>query len=95
MNKKDFKGIMEQIDFLSQKYFGVVVDLGLGEYELIINHISNFESKYDYYIKAYDDNMLHYHAPIRIVDVIAGDDITTIVEGYELYNSDKELRIME
>ena len=85
MNKKQFEAIMNQVEIYQPNYFSVIVDLGLGEYELIVNNISNFKSKFEYYLKAYDENMYHLHAPIRIVDIVAADDIKIIGEAYDNY----------
>lgn len=89
MLKRDFRKIMEQIEFYQPNYFAVIVDLGNGEYELIVNTITNFKSKYEYYLKTYDENMKHIHAPIKIVDVVAADNINVIGDSYNSYFENK------
>lgn len=89
MLKRDFKKIMEQVEFYQPNYFAVIVDLGNDKYELIVNAISNFESKYKYYLEAYDDNMVHINAPIKIADVVAADNINIISDSYSAYIENK------
>lgn len=90
MNKKEFQKTLEQAEFYCTKYFAVIVDLGNGEYELIVNHLNNLKSKYDYYMNAYDDDMKHKNAPIKIADVIAADNIMFIADAYDNYIKEQQ-----
>ena len=51
-------------------YIGIFVEMpGFEKPELIINHISNFKNKLEYYQEAYDENLvLKSNNKIRITD---------------------------
>ena len=89
MKKIEFNEIAKDVERVSPKFFAVIVDLGLGELELIVNTIDNFESKMNYYNKIYDENMCHAHAPISIIDLIGADDISLIGDVYNMYLSER------
>lgn len=78
MTKKEFvkqyKSVMKQ----GYKYIGVeVIVEGNIDPEYIINKASNFNSKLEYYKKAYNDDMqLIANNSISIVNIIAGNRLS-------------------
>lgn len=70
--------IKEGIEFL-----GVSVAIDNAEQpEFIINHISNYKAKMDYYNDMYDVNLVHKHAEnVRILNFGSCDDAGLIVEA--------------
>lgn len=81
MTKKEFvkqyEGAMRQ----GYRYIGVEVMVeGNTEPEYIINKASNFNSKLEYYKKAYNDNMqLIANNSITIVDIIVGNRLSLTI----------------
>lgn len=81
MTKKEFvkqyEGAMRQ----GYRYIGVEVMVeGNTEPEYIINKASNFNSKLEYYKKAYNDNMqLIANNSIAIVDIIVGNRLSLTI----------------
>lgn len=57
----------------------------LNEWEYIVNSISNYESKWEYYNNAYDDDLcLKANKNIKIVDYIFGsmNDVSKYIRGF-------------
>lgn len=51
------------------RFFGVLVKLGEGHYEVIINSYLKFDEKLEYYIKAYNDDLtLKANTNIQIIN---------------------------
>lgn len=54
---------------------------GTPEREVIINGKANIDSKLKYYLKTYDENLVHKHSPgIRIVGFTYGEEYAEIEE---------------
>ncbi len=54
---------------------------GFPQPEIIINEAENIESKFEYYMKTYDENLCHKYAKgIKIVGFTHGDDYGDIQE---------------
>lgn len=81
MTKKEF--VKQYKDAMCQgyRYIGVEVMVeGNTEPEYIINKASNFNSKLEYYKKAYNDNMqLIANNSITIVDIIVGNRLSLTI----------------
>lgn len=59
MNKSKLKAIFINAKAKDARYIGVRIKTeGCSEPEIIINQNGNFDDKYDYYMKAYDDNLI-------------------------------------
>lgn len=64
-----------------KKYVGVLIEMkGFPKPEVIINENANFDSKFDYYKKTYDENLDHKHAGgiIKIIGFTYGDSFEDI-----------------
>lgn len=63
-----------------KKYVGVLIHMeGFPKDEIIINENANFDSKFDYYKKTYDEFLNHKHAKgIRISGFTYGDTFSEI-----------------
>lgn len=72
MNKEEFMREVKKAVDLNKRYLCVIVFNGKGE-EVIVNTTPNFESKAEYYNKAYNENMeLIANTDIRITKVVCG-----------------------
>lgn len=77
------KDLVEALNYSMQvkkKYFAIAVTLpDTDEVELIINTTPNFQNKLDYYMRSYDENLIHnMNAKIRIVAFTYGDNLAQI-----------------
>ena len=76
----DMVQIFREAQQLKQAFVAVKIEMdGFPKPEVIINESVNIESKLDYYIKTYDENLKHKFAPgIRIVDFTYGETFDEI-----------------
>ena len=77
MKKGQLKALFIEAMGTGQKYIGVMIQTeGSSEPEVIINPKENFNAKFDYYMAAYDDDLILIAAKgkkdIRITGVAAG-----------------------
>lgn len=83
MNKSALKVVFDNAKEENAKYIGVRVEIeGNKEPEIIINSKENFDSKLDYYIGAYDDDLILISEKgkkkIRITGIAQGDTFEDI-----------------
>ena len=77
MKKGQLKALFIEAKGTGQKYIGVMIQTeGSSEPEVIINPKENFNAKFDYYMAAYDDDLILIAAKgkkdIRITGAAAG-----------------------
>lgn len=77
MKKGQLKALFIEAKGTGQKYIGVMIQTeGSSEPEVIINPKENFNAKFDYYMEAYDDDLILIAAKgkkdIRITGAAAG-----------------------
>ena len=77
MKKGQLKALFIEAKGTGQKYIGVIIQTeGSSEPEVIINPKENFNAKFDYYMAAYDDDLILVAAKgkkdIRITGAAAG-----------------------
>ena len=74
-----------------KKYVGVLIHMDdFSKDEIIINENANFDSKFDYYKKVYDENLNHRHAKgIKIVGFTYGNSFKDIEN--DLIENEKKL----
>lgn len=74
MKKNELIQVFERAKKKSADYVGVKIHMdGYPENELIINKRENFDSKLNYYLATYDDNLQHKYAKgIYIADAKSG-----------------------
>lgn len=77
MKKGQLKALFIEAKGTGQKYIGVMIQTeGSSEPEVIINPKENFNAKFDYYMAAYDDDLILIATKgkkdIRITGVAAG-----------------------
>ena len=59
MNKSELKAIFINAKATGAKYIGVSIKTeGSSQPEIIINPNANFDAKFDYYMEAYDDDLI-------------------------------------
>ena len=59
MNKSELKAIFINAKATDAKYIGVSIQTeGSSQPEIIINPNANFDAKFDYYMEAYDDDLI-------------------------------------
>ena len=59
MNKSELKAIFINAKATGAKYIGVSIQTeGSNQPEIIINPNANFDAKFDYYMEAYDDDLI-------------------------------------
>lgn len=59
MNKSELKAIFINAKATDAKYIGVSIQTeGSSQPEIIINPNPNFDAKFDYYMEAYDDDLI-------------------------------------
>lgn len=59
MNKSELKAIFINAKATGAKYIGVSIQTeGSSQPEIIINPNANFDAKFDYYMEAYDDDLI-------------------------------------
>lgn len=59
MNKSELKAIFINAKATDAKYIGVSIQTeGSSQLEIIINPNANFDAKFDYYMEAYDDDLI-------------------------------------
>lgn len=59
MNKSELKAIFTNAKATDAKYIGVSIQTeGSSQPEIIINPNPNFDAKFDYYMEAYDDDLI-------------------------------------
>ena len=59
MNKSELKAIFINANATGAKYIGVSIQTeGSSQPEIIINPNANFDAKFDYYMEAYDDDLI-------------------------------------
>lgn len=77
MEKCFYEASQENAEFV-----GVLIDMdGFPKPEVIINSNENFDSKFEYYKSAYDENLNHKHAKgIKIVGFTYGKSFAEIEE---------------
>ena len=75
-----------------RKYVGVLIEMeGFPRPEVIINENANFDSKFAYYAKAYNDNLtLKTFNGIKIIGFTYGDEFADIEYDLLLPKSEKE-----
>lgn len=83
MNKSALKALFINAKVEGARYIGVrIVTEGSSEPEIIINPEKNFDSKFDYYMSAYDDDLILISAKgkkeIRITGVAQGNTFEDI-----------------
>lgn len=78
--KEQLKDCFTEAKRLNKKYIAVMVKANDSKRaEIIINYNENIESKLNYYMKAYDENLKLVNAPsIKIIDFIYSDNLTDI-----------------
>lgn len=76
----------ERAKLENSKYMVVFIKMpDLEKPELIINHKDNFESKINYYLKAYDKDLrLNHNKDIQIVNIAFIKDIDYLPEAIEI-----------
>lgn len=57
--------------------------------EMIINTREDFDTKLNYYDKVYDDNLVHYHVPVKITNVVYGHSAEQVVMRLELMRTER------
>ena len=88
MKKGQLKALFIEAKGTGQKYIGVMIQTeGSSEPEVIINPKENFNAKFDYYMAAYDDDLILIAAKgkkdIRITGAAAGasfEDIQSLMK---------------
>ena len=83
MNKSNLKVVFINAKAIGAKYIGVKIETeGSGRPEFIINPRENFAAKYDYYMKAYDDDLrlisTEGKKDIKITGIAAGNSFEDI-----------------
>lgn len=83
MNKSELKALFINAKVEGARYIGVkIATEGNSEPEIIINPEKNFDSKFDYYMSAYDDDLILISAKgkkeIRITGVAQGNTFEDI-----------------
>mgnify|MGYP000883033273 FL=1 len=69
MKKGQLKALFIEAKGTGQKYIGVMIQTeGSSEPEVIINPKENFNAKFDYYMAAYDDDLILIAAKGKKVD---------------------------
>lgn len=78
--KEQLKDCFTEAKRLDKKYIAVMVKANDSKRaEIIINYNENIESKLNYYMKAYDEDLKLINAPsIKIIDFIYSDNLTDI-----------------
>lgn len=71
MNKSELKAIFINAKAIDAKYIGVSIQTeDSSQPEIIINPNPNFDAKFDYYMEAYDDDLILIAANCVVVDDI-------------------------
>lgn len=80
--EKTLDGLREAFDSIARydsRFLGVLVKLGEGHYEVIINGNSKFEENLKYYEKAYNDDLtLKANPEIKILNYIFAESFEEI-----------------
>lgn len=82
MNLNDLKEVFETAKKRNRNYVGVQIEMqGFPKPEVIINEYNNFDAKLEYYMKAYNDDLiLKTFNGIRIIGFGSGDTYQEIQE---------------
>ena len=81
MKKGQLKALFIEAKGTGQKYIGVMIQTeGSSEPEVIINPKENFNAKFDYYMAAYDDDLIligHQNHGSSSGSIVRGHPVTT------------------
>jgi hypothetical protein len=80
MNMHNLESVFQEAKNAHAKYVGVLIEMeGFEKPEVIINSYENFDSKLEYYQKAYDENLNHkFSKGIRIIGCSFGNSFQEI-----------------
>lgn len=83
MKKGQLKALFIEAKGTGQKYIGVMIQTeGSSEPEVIINPKENFNAKFDYYMAAYDDDLILVAAKRKKGHQNHGSNSGSIVRGH-------------
>ena len=83
MNKSELKAIFINAKATDAKYIGVSIQTeGSSQPEIIINPNANFDAKFDYYMEAYDDDLILIAAKGQKGHQNHGSSSGSIVRGH-------------
>jgi hypothetical protein len=82
LNHENLKNVFEAAKHHNAKYVGMLIEMpGIPKPEIIINESENFDSKLEYYLKTYDNELNHeYSRGVRIVGFTYGFSFSDIEE---------------
>jgi hypothetical protein len=78
MTQQTLIDVFEEGKRIGFKYIYIIVKFENGQKELIVNQMENMEEKLTYYQNAYDENLVHKHAPCGILEAGAVELLSNI-----------------
>lgn len=94
-NKEKLKEVFSYGIKENKKYIGVLIFMeGFEKPEIIVNERENFESKLNYYIETYDDELIHkFSRGIKIIGAGTGSDFKRLEKSILGIKDNKDIEV--